>query len=666
LSQSPRHSTSSEATAIHDAGAGPTDGLTARALIISVVLGSVACIWSLQSDSVLATCRVGEAVPPIPAIAAILLLVFIVAAAARLLHRRLLSAADIGVSFTVAAVGTMFLSYGVLMYFYSFQMAFTYYATPENHLGEYQHLIPAWYQPQSEEVIRLFYESGHGGAVPWVSWLVPLGAWTIFFFGLFGSALCLARLFHNEWAHRERLTFPIAQFVTSLADIEQRGAGGRSLLLNPLAWIGAGIALIYNALNFAHSFNPAVTAIPSWVPLYSLFVEHPWTAFARCSYGLALKTSPTITGIAYFVPIEQGFSVIFFFFLMRFANVAAVGAGYDHANSPFTFQQAAGAYMAVFFFLVWTARHSIAASARRLWERPPRPSEDTPPAWALVGAILGTAIVVGWMILSGMSAWLVLIFMAMYVGFAVTYARARAEAGVPVLWVYPNYQHKEMILATFGSKYLLQHGGPANVMLLWYYGFLSRGYLQSTMALFSDTLKLGEETRSRPSVQPIAGAMAIVLALLLGHYLILRACYVSGYNSMRATPLSVGLQAAVSVSGAIEHPSGPDIVKAVMGLVGAVVVTGLTLARRTWLRFPLHPLGYAMAMAYGEILWFPFLVAGVVKSLVLRIGGVGAYRRVQACFLGMVLGHAFFGGIVGSLLQMYNVELFRRFLIDFG
>ncbi len=664
MSESLRHG--GHATVQSTTVARATAGLTRRAVIVSLVLGVVACIWSLESDSVLATCRVGEAVPPIPAIATVLLLVIVNVFSLRLLRRRLFDTADIGFAFTVTAIGAMFMSYGVLMYFYSFIMAFTYFATPENHLGDYQYLIPHWYQPRSAEVIRQFYESAPNGSIPWNEWMVPLGAWTLFLFALFGSALCMARLFHNDWSHRERLTFPIAQFVTSLADIEHPRAGARSLLLNPLTWIGVGVAALYNALNFSHSFNPTIPSLPSWLPLSRLFVEYPWTAFTRGGYGFAFKTSPLIMGIAYFVPLEQAVSVIFFTIFVRFANVVLTAAGYTHPSSPFTFQQAAGAYMAVFVFLLWSARHSIAACASRLVGLGQASDKDTPPAWALVGAVVGTAVVIAWMIASHMSAWMALIFMAMYVGFAVTYARARAEAGVPVLWVYPNYQHKEMILAMFGSKYLLDHGGPANVLLLWYYGFLSRGYLQSSMALHSDTFRIGEDTNSHPLTQTVAGIVGIVLAVLLGHYLILKACYTYGYNSMHATPLTVGMNAAMSVTSAIEYPTAPDRAKSLMGLFGVLTAGGLIWARRVWLRFPLHPLGYAMAMAYGNILWGPFLVAGFIKWVVLRVGGVGAYRRVQACFLGMVLGHALFGGIVGSLLQMYNVELFRRFMVDFG
>jgi hypothetical protein len=210
------------------------------------------------------------------------------------------------------------------------------------------------------------------------------------------------------------------------------------------------------------------------------------------------------------------------------------------------------------------------------------------------------------------------------------------------------------------------HGGPGNVMMLWYYGFLSRGYLQSTMALHADTFKLGDDTHAHPLAQPVAGLLGIIAMVLVCHYIVLRACYTHGYNSMYGTPLSMGTDAANTVAAAIEQPTTPDVTRAAMGLVGAIVTTLLILARRVWLRFPLHPLAYAMGTAYGEILWGPFLMAGVVKSVVLRLGGVGSYRRTQALFLGLVLGHGFFGGVLNSLLQIYNSELFRRYLVAFG
>jgi hypothetical protein len=71
--------------------------------------------------------------------------------------------------------------------------------------------------------------------------------------------------------------------------------------------------------------------------------------------------------------------------------------------------------------------------------------------------------------------------------------------------------------------------------------------------------------------------------------------------------------------------------------IGVVCLLSALRARLPW--FPLHPVGYAMAntLAYGQTP-APFFIAWLVKSLVLRWGGMRLYRRSLPFFLGLILG----------------------------
>jgi len=37
-------------------------------------------------------------------------------------------------------------------------------------------------------------------------------------------------------------------------------------------------------------------------------------------------------------------------------------------------------------------------------------------------------------------------------------------------------------------------------------------------------------------------------------------------------------------------------------------------------------------------LWFPFLAARLIKSAVMRFGGIGAFRQAASFMLGLILG----------------------------
>ena len=66
----------------------------------------------------------------------------------------------------------------------------------------------------------------------------------------------------------------------------------------------------------------------------------------------------------------------------------------------------------------------------------------------------------------------------------------------------------------------------------------------------------------------------------------------------------------------------------------------LLFLRHRFIWWPLHPIGFPIAntytiMSYG---WFAIFLAWLAKSVVLRYGGISAYRALQPFFLGLILG----------------------------
>jgi len=97
-----------------------------------------------------------------------------------------------------------------------------------------------------------------------------------------------------------------------------------------------------------------------------------------------------------------------------------------------------------------------------------------------------------------------------------------------------------------------------------------------------------------------------------------------------------------------------------------VLTLALTVTRFFVLRFPLHPLGYLIATAYRNEcpLWGPFFVVWVLKSLILRLGGVRLYKQLIPTFLGLALGHFFCGGLVwGNITPFVPQDIARRYWI---
>ena len=59
-------------------------------------------------------------------------------------------------------------------------------------------------------------------------------------------------------------------------------------------------------------------------------------------------------------------------------------------------------------------------------------------------------------------------------------------------------------------------------------------------------------------------------------------------------------------------------------------------------------------------MWFPIFISWLIKRLLLRHGGIAAYRRAIPFFFGLILGEYFIGGI----WNIYGV-LWHRYIYTF-
>src|SRR5579872_6015115 len=129
--------------------------------------------------------------------------------------------------------------------------------------------------------------------------------------------------------------------------------------------------------------------------------------------------------------------------------------GWDAAGFPFTRVQAAGAWIALFFLLVWAERHHlrrvlVSAFSRRA------DIDDTnePGSYRWAGRILlgGTVFLIAWSVGSGMSLGLALAFYGFFWMLNVTMTRIYAQVGPPTLELYYLDPQKTLttVLGTYG------------------------------------------------------------------------------------------------------------------------------------------------------------------------------------------------------------------------
>jgi len=164
-----------------------------------------------------------------------------------------------------------------------------------------------------------------------------------------------------------------------------------------------------------------------------------------------------------------------------------------------------------------------------------------------------------------------------------------------------------------------------------------RGNLTST---FLDGLKMTDLVKldRRHLFWAICGAL--VVALLVGGTLHLVIPYREGAVGLygyvyRSNPI-LGFQYFQPV---IEAPDRYDPRLPAYFGAGVLMAAFLSAMRARYAWWPFAPLGFALSGSWSMIVfWFPILVAWVIKTNVLRYGGMKVYMRLKPLFLGLILG----------------------------
>ena len=646
----------------------PAEGLTLRAALLSLVFFIISLIWMRQAGLIALGAQIGESVPVIPAIAAVLILTVV-----RPMLRRLPrifhmpeSQTMLVYSFLVIAVSMP--SVGVVRQILpQFTVPF-YFAGPENEYAAFLDDIPSWLAP-SPDAIQTMYEGTEHGAVPWRAWGTPLASWTLFMLATFVAMYSIMLMFRRQWIEKEHLTFPIVRLVLTMGDDTGKHVAG-GFLKNPAMWIGFLLAAVYNVMNMLNAWNPAVPALGKYFNIGPLFTERPWSGISP----LSIAWRPENFGIGYLVSTDILLSVWVFALLSRLSNVGAQAVGYDISGFPMERQQSWGGYLAFGLVLIWVARSHLRNVFRKAFTGDPKIDDSGEPySYRLVvwSGIIAFAVMIVFAVQTGMWLWVALWYLGISLLFSLVYARARAEAGAALVWLFPIAQHWEMTFNLFGSKLFHRGGNWANMASLGVFYWVSRGYYTSMSAYQIEGCRMADESGIRQRTM-IKWMLAALLIGLLGAYIVhLNVYYGFGANILEGGTSQGGSRvisarrAWDTLSGFVKADKTPDLRATGAGISGFIITMLLMAARTVWLRFPLHPLGFVMVMSYAGPIWGPFFIVWVVKTLVLRIGGMGSYRRLIPFFLGMVIGHFFTAGVVWGWVGLIN-DMYRRYGVWFG
>jgi hypothetical protein len=184
-----------------------------------------------------------------------------------------------------------------------------------------------------------------------------------------------------------------------------------------------------------------------------------------------------------------------------------------------------------------------------------------------------------------------------------------------------------------------------------FFWFSGRGYRTHPMPGMLEGMRLGQGLDGKGSLRGTGYAMlfAVFVGTVASFWAALHLQYGAGINAM--THHNWGQFGEVSAANALPRP--PDINGQLAMVAGGIAAFGMMYMRTQFVWWPFHPAGYAIALTYGgEYYWSCLVIAWGLKSLVLRYGGIGMYRRIVPFVFGVILGE-YTVGAFWSLLSVF-------------
>jgi hypothetical protein len=647
---------------------------SAAALLLALLLGVLAVHWVVQNELVHASIQVGNSVPPIPALTAVLLL-----GGAAALFRRLRAGrppsdgAATRTRTTILAIYVFLTLACAIPATASMSFFFAFLTVPAYKFPQVARWLPSWFAPTDPAAIERMYRGTPGEPVPWAVWALPLLGWGSFLFLLILTLYAALALLRRSWMEAERLTYPMVQIPLGLIGADASRRGTLPLWRDPAMWLGLGLEAAFDGVNMLHTVWPSLPSLGTQLDAGAFFPDRPWSALAP----FVISYRPEIFGIGFLMPTDVLLTAWLSYLLLRLSTVVRVATGAVVPSTAYDYQELGiGAFLTLFALLLWRAQPDLRRSFRAAFggNRPPRGQATDEPlspraAWLVLG--LGTAGMLLWLWAAGLALWLGALHLGIVMAVAVVYARMRAETGAPMIFLFPFWQQQLVITNVLGTEWLTSPN-PRSYAVFSALGGLSRGFYPQISAYSAEGMCLAARARFPQRWVTLAVVGGLALGLVLGGYLYLVNYYHTGAmlldggagrGGYRIYLARQNYEQALRVLTSPVDPK-PDLIFQTGLGSGIAVLFALLRQRLLW--FPLHPMGFAMASAYGYHLWGPFLAVWLLKVLVLRFGGHTTYRRLVPFFLGIALGRYLFAGIVWGILGLLGSPVTESYPLHFG
>jgi hypothetical protein len=307
--------------------------------------------------------------------------------------------------------------------------------------------------------------------------------------------------------------------------------------------------------------------------------------------------------------------------------------------------QQAGGFVTLVLFGLYMARGHIAAVVRAAW-RPRSGADDRDELLsyriAVSGLLLSLFYAMAWMYALGISLLGISVQLGLLLIYFLGLAKIVAETGL--VYIETPLRTQEVAAAVLGPA--VQTPDHVGMALTANSVESHREYILPTLTHIARIHHTFRWNRTR-----IVGAQcaASVVGFIASVAYTLDLCYgATGAANIRHVYVfnNYGLRMfGRVVTWASDVPSftGTEFGFLAAGALGTLLLSALRLRLPWW---PLHPVGFTVGYVFPvRVTAFTVFLVWAFKALVLRIGGVTLYRRLQPFFLGLLIGYTLGVGI---------------------
>jgi len=641
--------------AVLEAPAAPVrrSAITGRAIVLGLLLIFPNCYWIMQSERV----RQGPYVTSISLFAHVIcLLLFLLSLNAllrRFFPRLALTQGEMLTLYVMLCVASALCGMDMVQALMQIIAHVTYFATSSNRWDSIlKPVLPAWLTIQDKEALKGYYIGNSTFYIPrhLHAWVGPVLWWVGFMVVLLWVMMCISVLFKRQWVDRERLTFPIVQLPFEMTE----PAG--SLFHNRLMWIGFALAASIDILNGLHHLLPSFPSIPiAQYDLQTYVTNKPWNAIG----WTPMYFYPFVIGLGFLLPVDLLFSCWFFYLFWKLQKIISNAAAWDATpDFPFISNQVFGACIGLFVALMWTGRGYL----RQVWLAIlGKPGELThireamSYRMAFTGLGLGLVALIVFSLAAGMSLAMALLFFIVYFIICFVVTRIRAELGSPV-HDFHTMGPDLMITSMMGSRGVADR----DLGMLALYWWFNRAYRSHPMPHQMEALKLSDRAHLDSRRMVVAIMLAAAVGGFVSMWVFIHLGYQLGTASKFWSGYWYGYEIYNRLQGWIESPTPPNVQANWAILMGMLFSVFLMAMRARFFWWPFHPIGYAVSGSWSiNLVWVPLFISWLLKLLVLRYGGLPAYRKALPFFFGLILGECAIGPLwsaVGIILGVptYN------------